>query len=1198
MMNSSVKNTCIQPIGTTIYNFEITPTNSAISFKKSIIGLENLPHNDLENWIDDFRQTAIQCNWTDETAVATLKAVTKPNYWEILGSKKTLTSCLDSLLTYQYPQKQRFVYERQLNDIKQINFETIEEYVTQIKWLNRKYSLCANIKPDMQIMKEEEIFIKGLYSKTQIEMAKLGKHTQSEIFECISEVEQKILEQASRKYAKTDNYNDLPKKTVHLNTKAKYCSIHGTCKHSSAECRKNKFNLQKKENNNQSGLILRDSGPSIGGIELFGKIQNNRYKFLIDPGATRSFISKELMKDLNIKTTNLLSSEMTQIATGQIIPITKQTKINFELEKIPGKTFDQTFYIIEGDLAVILLGEPFLITEEVNIDYKYDTIRISDKEIILDKEYENFSKSPDRDIINNAMNINTKNDENIMDKINNLINSYKKTNGIIGRIPNKLMEIKLTKETLISKKPYSIPNKLIEPLKLEISRLKKLDIIQDSTSTYASPGFPILKRNGNIRLVVDYRDLNSITIKEAHPFLNLWDEIRSIPQCNIFSQLDLNMGYHQITIDRESRKYTAFSTSFGHFEYKRMPFGLCNAPRVFQRIMRELLGHLYFTKVFLDDILIHSKNISEHFEHLKTVLTILKENNVSINFEKSKFATEEVRYLGHIIDKNGIMPDTSNMLKPTELYPANSIRKIRRLCGYINWFRPYIPSISQKMIPISNLTKKTCKIKWGEEHSKIVDNILQEINQKMKLRYPNYNEPFNLDVDASELGMGGILYQSHGIIGIFSAKFSDTEIRYTVSEKEMLSVITALKKFKKIIYLSKIIIYSDHANLCFNTDLSTNRMQRWKLALMEYDYIIKHKKGLDNSVADTLSRCLNIQKYNHFFSKMPNYKLKYSGNNKIILPEDREREIIKKVHDILVHPGTNTIYNSLNKFFKIKNLKEKIDALRKHCPVCQENQITKYKYGYLTGSLESFKPFENISSDIYGPVPKDILKEETCDKIYLLTIIDRCSRWCEVFAIKKITPEEIIKGFNRWLKRNPKPKTCLTDNGTQYNSSKFKEFLNKKKILHQMTSPYNPEGNAISEHINQTISRVLKARRGCKLHQTINTINRVLQNSPHRTLGISPHEYRYKKSNFDPISRDLDRWIKKVNDRKIICSQANIKKMNLDRTYYKYTVGETIYIKNKKKAKLDILWKGPYKIVKIIDKSKVAYENENKIIKK
>ncbi|KAF9761847.1 Transposon Ty3-G Gag-Pol polyprotein [Nosema granulosis] len=262
------------------------------------------------------------------------------------------------------------------------------------------------------------------------------------------------------------------------------------------------------------------------------------------------------------------------------------------------------------------------------------------------------------------------------------------------------MQLPLKDTVPVHKRPYPVPLNQIQAVKDEIARLIALDVIQESKSVYASPAFTIPKKNGKTRLVIDYRELNKKTVKLGYPFPGIQYTLIDLKGARFFSQLDLNMGYYQIEIAEKDRYKTAFVLPFGHYEFKRMPFGLCNAPREFQKIMTNKLKEFNFVKIFLDDILIFSKTAEEHENHIEKVLKKLHEEGISVNYEKSSFMNKEVKYLGKIIDERGIRPDTTVLLNLDKLAVPRNRKGLMQLLGIINWFRDHVPGLSQRIAPL------------------------------------------------------------------------------------------------------------------------------------------------------------------------------------------------------------------------------------------------------------------------------------------------------------------------------------------------------------------------------------------------------------------------------------------------------------------------------------------------------------------
>lgn len=217
-----------------------------------------------------------------------------------------------------------------------------------------------------------------------------------------------------------------------------------------------------------------------------------------------------------------------------------------------------------------------------------------------------------------------------------------------------------------------------------------MGIIRNSHSSYSSTAFPLIKRDGTLLLVVDYRQLNSKTIPTGYPFPQIMDQLRQLESATCFSQLDMNCGYYQVPIEPTDIHKTAFVVPFGHYEFLRMPFGLSDAPRTFQRTMNEILGHLPFVRLFLDDILIFSSKEEEHEEHLNQVFSYLEDSLVTLNLEKCKIFQQEVEYLGHIVNSGGIRSADRGIHSLKEIPSPSTSRGLRKLLGLINWFRPYI----------------------------------------------------------------------------------------------------------------------------------------------------------------------------------------------------------------------------------------------------------------------------------------------------------------------------------------------------------------------------------------------------------------------------------------------------------------------------------------------------------------------------
>lgn len=323
------------------------------------------------------------------------------------------------------------------------------------------------------------------------------------------------------------------------------------------------------------------------------------------------------------------------LANNVHVKVSKWVKIEATLSKLDNIKLPIIVYIMPELSQELILVTKFLRENNFEMNLTNNIVKIAGVEIKLDTN--NLWKlSPPGQLLEKIDHLNV-----MSERIEKLINNYKTTTPELGLITNVEMSIELEDDQPINLKPYSFPYQSLNSIKQEIDRLLKLDIIRKSTSKYASPAFPILKKNGKTRLVVDYRRLNAKTIKCAFPFPDLFQELRSLSECKVFSQLDLNMGYHQIPIKESDKGKTAFVITGGHYEYNRVPFGLTNAPKIFQRVMKDMLSKFDNVKVFLDDILIFTETLEKHENILERLLEVFKINNVSVNFEKATFVNQK-----------------------------------------------------------------------------------------------------------------------------------------------------------------------------------------------------------------------------------------------------------------------------------------------------------------------------------------------------------------------------------------------------------------------------------------------------------------------------------------------------------------------------------------------------------------------------
>ncbi|KAG0439393.1 Transposon Tf2-9 polyprotein [Dictyocoela muelleri] len=344
--------------------------------------------------------------------------------------------------------------------------------------------------------------------------------------------------------------------------------------------------------------------------------------------------------------------------------------------------------------------------------------------------------------------------------------------------------------------------------------------------------------------------------------------------------------------------------------------------------MCELFNELHFVKIFLDDILIFSKSKKDHEIHLITVLKRLWDTNIKINSNKSEFFKSEIVYLKQIINGDFIKPDVSKLSNVKRFGVPKNKKQLMKIIGSIQWFRPYIHNLSDKINPLTSKLKNEMKFKWDEKDTSILNNIYECIENPPKLHYPDLSEPFKLFTDARMNAIGSILIQNNKIISLYSNKLSEVEKRYTSAEKEMLSAYNSLQNFKNIILGSKILVYTDNKNIVSNSYDPIKRIERWKMTLQEFDYSMNYYQRKLNCGADTLSRMLMIgipqtqDKHHNIMDKiLKNGKINEFGKFK--LDKNKENETLKYLHEILGHHGITGFYNTLKIIIETDYLKKR-----------------------------------------------------------------------------------------------------------------------------------------------------------------------------------------------------------------------------------------------------------------------------------
>lgn len=726
----------------------------------------------------------------------------------------------------------------------------------------------------------------------------------------------------------------------------------------------------------------------------------------------------------------------------------------------------------------------------------------------------------------------------------------------------------------IHQKNYRLPQSQTEVIQDEVKKLIKDDIITLSKSPWNSPLLVVPKKPGpnnekRFRMVIDYRKLNKITIGDAFPLPRIEDILDQLGNARYFSTLDLASGYHQVLVHPNDRAKTAFSTNTGHYEFKRMPFGLTGAPATFQRLMNYVLTGLQGLScyVYLDDIVIYGKDINDHNRKLKLVFDRLRKHNLKLQTEKCNFLCKQVTFLGHVCTQDGVRPNPELVRVVKDFPQPTKVKELQSFLGLANYYRKFIQNFSKIAEPLNKLLRNNEKFVWSKKCQDTFEKLKHCLINKPILQYPDFTKPFVITSDASNEALGAILSQGEGKndlpIAYASRCLNPTERSYNTTEKELLAIVWACQTFKCYIFGRPFTVYTDHEALHGQLNLidPTRRAIRLYFKLADYDITIKHKAGKQIAHADALSRIpyeienekimvttrsqkikqveevnkkLNDEKSSNKQKKDLKEKVQenisnesdYESENEIEEFSDEEinnnkldssiqqlntkeeiEEVLDKYHNSLLggHQGVKKTYDKIKKDFCWKGMSKDISEFVSKCIICQKNKSKKSTKMPMMITKISEEVFDKIYIDIVGPLPITYGGNR-----YILTIIDDLSRFFDAYAIPNAEANTVAKIFcEEFICRYRIPKVVVSDQGSNFMSQVFKKcckFLNIKKLE---TTAYHPQANGILERSHGPLKAYL---RSFSQHDQLNWDNFIRSavfvhnNTQHSGSKITPND--------------------------------------------------------------------------------------------
>lgn len=419
----------------------------------------------------------------------------------------------------------------------------------------------------------------------------------------------------------------------------------------------------------------------------------------------------------------------------------------------------------------------------------------------------------------------------------------------------------------LKSRPYRVPMAQRTVIEEQINKMLKLNIIKPSSSPWSSPVVIVMKKDLTPRFCVDFRAVNNVTKKDVYPLPRIDEMFDSLGNCRYFTVMDCCSGYWQIAMDPVDQEKTAFVTHCGLYEFNVMPFGLCNSPSTFQRLMEVVLSGLQWKHcmVYIDDIIVFSSTFDGHVKHLTEVLQRINKAGLKLKLSKCKFAQPSLEFLGHIVTKDGITPDPKKVEAVKNFPIPRDITELRSFLGLCSYYRKFVEGFAKIATPLHSLLKKGNDYAWTPAADSAFNTLRNKLITAPILRFPDFEKPFLLYCDASIRGLGAVLSQKFDekehVIAYGSRSLQPAEKNYGISELEGLSCVFFVRLFRPFLYGNFFSLITDHSSLrwLMTTKNPSGRLQRWALVLMEHHFEVKYRAGRKHANADSLSRILLVK---------------------------------------------------------------------------------------------------------------------------------------------------------------------------------------------------------------------------------------------------------------------------------------------------------------------------------------------------
>lgn len=770
----------------------------------------------------------------------------------------------------------------------------------------------------------------------------------------------------------------------------------------------------------------------------------------------------------------------------------------------------------------------------------------------------------------------------------------------VGKLKNYQLKLHINKDVKpVAQQVRRLPFGLRDKVDRKLDDLLDKDIIEevpDTPTAWVSPLVVAPKPDGDIRVCVDMRRANEAIERERHPIPTIEEILYDLNGSTIFSKLDLKWGFHQVELEEESREITTFVTHRGLYRYKRLMFGISSAPEKYQKVISDVIRGCHGVANIADDLIVHGVNLEEHDRNLHAVLQRLRESGLTLNGAKCGFRLHRLTFFGHDLSSEGVAPSEEKVAAVVNARAPKNTSEVRSFVQLVQYSSKFIPNFSQVAEPLRKLLRKDEPFVWGKEQQVAFRKLKQLMTSANALAYFRGDCKTRIVADAGPDGLGAVLLQLQDggwrAVSYASRNLTEVERRYAQTEKEALALVWACERMNLYVYGREFELETDHKPLeCIfsRTSKPSARIERWVLRLQCYNYRVVYRPGKTN-IADALSR-LNqanpkdpssekedivrfvaqestpvtltpreieresendpeVASVHHYIRtgdwsqcKMPGYvsvknelctigKLVLRGD-RIVIPQSLRKSVLESAHE--GHQGVVKTKSRLRTKVWWPKMDVDTERMCKGCHGCQVvGQFSPPEP--MQRAQPPTGPWQDVAADLMGPMPSGE---------NLLVVVDYFSRYYEVVVMRSTTTPKIVEALTGIFSRFGYPYSLKTDNGPQFVSKEFEEFLHECGIEHRRSPPLWPQANGEVERQNRTLLKTLKIAvvEGKRWTEELPKFLLAYRSTPQVSTGATPAflmfgreiktklpELRPDKSVINESTRDRD-WSHKLTQK-------------------------------------------------------------------